>query len=208
MAPHNLPTTQIPAVSKEIKEVRVEQVPSNVFVAHEGILLTIHEKASENDLNKLMVDLVFDRSRHADRNSHSGSFHYVEKDGSFHSGEEGSVGTLAVNRPSSAYPVAAPSLLTGLLEFSHLGWDCSGQADKELRVEVGAICHVHHKNLVQFLGYCVESIQRYVAQEYANMGILNEKSDSYSFGRDPVDHGRSANGVEKDQFLIIFSNSI
>jgi serine/threonine protein kinase len=44
----------------------------------------------------------------------------------------------------------------------------------------------------------------YVAPEYANTGMLNEKSDIYSFGvlllesvtgRDPVDHGRPANEV-------------
>ena len=45
---------------------------------------------------------------------------------------------------------------------------------------------------------------RYVAPEYANSGLLNEKSDIYSFGvllleavtgRDPVDYGRPANEV-------------
>jgi len=45
---------------------------------------------------------------------------------------------------------------------------------------------------------------RYVAPEYANTGLLNEKSDIYSFGvllleaitgRDPVDYGRPANEV-------------
>ena len=47
-------------------------------------------------------------------------------------------------------------------------------------------------------------IRRYVAPEYANTGMLNEKSDIYSFGvllleavtgRDPVDYGRPANEV-------------
>lgn len=46
---------------------------------------------------------------------------------------------------------------------------------------------------------------RYVAPEYANTGLLNEKSDIYSFGvllleaitgRDPVDYERPANEVE------------
>lgn len=45
---------------------------------------------------------------------------------------------------------------------------------------------------------------RYVAPEYANTGLLNEKSDIYSFGvllleavtgRDPVDYARPANEV-------------
>lgn len=50
--------------------------------------------------------------------------------------------------------------------------------------------------------YCMNS---YVAPEYANTGLLNEKSDIYSFGvllleavagRDPVDYGRPANEVQ------------
>jgi hypothetical protein len=37
-----------------------------------------------------------------------------------------------------------------------------GQAEKEFRVEVEAIGHVRHKNLVRLLGYCVEGTQRYL----------------------------------------------
>ena len=37
-----------------------------------------------------------------------------------------------------------------------------GQAEKEFRVEVEAIGHVRHKNLVRLLGYCVEGTQRLV----------------------------------------------
>lgn len=46
----------------------------------------------------------------------------------------------------------------------------------------------------------------YVAPEYANSGLLNEKSDIYSFGvllleavtgRDPVDYSRPANEVPR-----------
>lgn len=39
-------------------------------------------------------------------------------------------------------------------------WVCRGQAEKEFRVEVEAIGHVRHKNLVRLLGYCVEGIHR------------------------------------------------
>lgn len=38
---------------------------------------------------------------------------------------------------------------------------CRGQAEKEFRVEVEAIGHVRHKNLVRLLGYCVEGVHRY-----------------------------------------------
>ncbi|KAM0954573.1 putative protein kinase RLK-Pelle-RLCK-V family [Dioscorea sansibarensis] len=122
-APNSLPVTQIPVVSKEIREVRVEQVAANDFVASDGILLTIHDKARENDSDKVMVHLGLGKSRLADGNSLSGSFHHTEKEGCSLSGEDGNSGTAAVYRPaSSSYPITAPSPLTGLPEFSHLGW--------------------------------------------------------------------------------------
>ncbi|KAI3886746.1 hypothetical protein MKW92_015209 [Papaver armeniacum] len=126
-----------------------------------------------------------------------------------------------------------------------------GQAEKEFRVEVEAIGHVRHKNLVRLLGYCVEGIHRmlvyeyvnngnleqwlhgamrqhgslswearmkvilctakaYVAPEYANTGMLNEKIDVYSFGvllleavtgRDPVDYGRPSDEINLVEWL-------
>lgn len=122
-APNRLPVTQIPAVSKEIREVRVEQVPANDFVASDGILLTIHDKARENDSDKVMVHLGLGKSRPADSNSLSGSFHHTEKEGGSLSGEDGNSGIVSVYRPaSSSYRITAPSPLTGLPEFSHLGW--------------------------------------------------------------------------------------
>ncbi|KAF8401227.1 hypothetical protein HHK36_012156 [Tetracentron sinense] len=120
-ATDKLPLSQIPNVSKEIKEVRVEQVSANKFVPREGILLTIHEKSSDKDSDRVLVHLGMDKSRNGDHNSQSGSFHHVEKDGGSQSGEEGNSGTVIAYRPSS-YPITAPSPLTGLPEFSHLGW--------------------------------------------------------------------------------------
>lgn len=52
---------------------------------------------------------------------------------------------------------------------------------------------------------------RYVAPEYANSGLLNEKSDVYSYGvvlleaitgRDPVDYGRPAPEVCSSNVII------
>ncbi|ONK63074.1 uncharacterized protein A4U43_C07F11140 [Asparagus officinalis] len=217
----NLPVSQIPAVSKEIKEVRVEQVSSDGFVPRDGILLTIHDKTSDNDSDKVMLHLGLGKSRHGETNSHSGSFHHVDKDASSQSGEEGGSGTFGVYRPSSSYPITAPSPLVGLPEFSHLGWghwftlrdlelatnrfakdnvlgeggygvvyrghlingtpvavkkllNNLGQAEKEFRVEVEAIGHVRHKNLVRLLGYCVEGTQRMLVYEYVNNGNLEQ----------------------------------
>ena len=36
-----------------------------------------------------------------------------------------------------------------------------GQAEKEFKVEVEAIGHVQHKNLVRLLDYCAEGAHRY-----------------------------------------------
>ncbi|KAJ3695283.1 hypothetical protein LUZ60_000660 [Juncus effusus] len=49
-----------------------------------------------------------------------------------------------------------------------------GQAEKEFRVEVEAIGHVRHKNLVRLLGYCVEGINRILVYEYVNNGNLEQ----------------------------------
>ncbi|PWZ09693.1 hypothetical protein Zm00014a_012755 [Zea mays] len=53
-------------------------------------------------------------------------------------------------------------------------WVCRGQAEKEFRVEVEAIGHVRHKNLVRLLGYCVEGIHRMLVYEYVNNGNLEQ----------------------------------
>ncbi|URD83938.1 STYKc [Musa troglodytarum] len=49
-----------------------------------------------------------------------------------------------------------------------------GQAEREFRVEVEAIGHVRHKNLVRLLGYCVEGTQRMLVYEYVNNGNLEQ----------------------------------
>ncbi|CAO2208065.1 unnamed protein product [Urochloa humidicola] len=213
----NIPITQIPAISKEIKEVRVEQVPASEYAAHDGVLLTIQDKSSDRDSDKAMAHLGVSKSRRGDE-SHSGSFRYMDNDAGFQSAEEGGSGTF---RQGSAHAITAPSPLVGLPEFSYLGWghwftlrdlelatnrfskdniigeggygvvyrgqlingspvavkkllNNLGQAEKEFRVEVEAIGHVRHKNLVRLLGYCVEGTQRMLVYEYVNNGNLEQ----------------------------------
>lgn len=120
-AKENIPISQIPAVSKEIKEVRVEQVSTNEFAPRDGILLTIHDKNSEKESDKVLVHLGMGKMRNGDNSSQSGSFHHADKDGcGSQSGEEGSSGTFGAYK--SSHPITAPSPLVGLPEFSHLGW--------------------------------------------------------------------------------------
>ncbi|CAL0311187.1 unnamed protein product [Lupinus luteus] len=217
--------SQIPSVSKEIKEVSVEQVSSNEFAPSDGMLVTVHDKLNGKESDEVMVHLGVGKKRgNWDSGSCSDSFHRVEKDGggSQQSGEEGSSGTVTLYKhSSSSLPVTAPSPLSGLPEFSHLGWghwftlrdlqlatnrfskdnvvgeggygvvyhgqlvngtpvavkkilNNLGQAEKEFRVEVEAIGHVRHKNLVRLLGYCIEGTDRMLVYEYVNNGNLDQ----------------------------------
>ncbi|KAG5232276.1 receptor protein [Salix suchowensis] len=218
---NRLPLSQIPTISKEIKEVRVEQVSTNEFVPRDGILLTIHDKSSDKESDKVLVHLGMGKVKNGDNMSQSDSFHHSDRDCGSQSGEEGSSGTVTVYQPSSSYPITAPSPLSGLPEFSHLGWghwftlrdlelatnrfskenilgeggygvvyqghlingtpvavkkilNNLGQAEKEFRVEVEAIGHVRHKNLVRLLGYCMEGTHRMLVYEYVNNGNLEQ----------------------------------
>ncbi|XP_010544138.1 PREDICTED: probable receptor-like protein kinase At5g18500 [Tarenaya hassleriana] len=215
----SLPVSQIPPVSKEIKEVRVEHVSASNFAPRDGILLTIQDKNSKES-DKVLLHLDVGGKRKNGDYSRSGSFHRVDSDKHSQSGEEGFSG--GVNKPSSSsYNMAGPSPLTGLPEFSHLGWghwftlrdlelatdkfakenvlgeggygivyrgnlingtpvavkkilNNLGQAEKEFRVEVDAIGHVRHKNLVRLLGYCIEGTHRMLVYEYVNNGNLEQ----------------------------------
>ena len=62
------------------------------------------------------------KAKNGDNNSSHGSFNHLEKDGRSQSGEEGSSGTFAAYTRTSSHPITAPSPLSGLPEFSHLGW--------------------------------------------------------------------------------------
>ncbi|CAL9114365.1 unnamed protein product [Musa acuminata var. zebrina] len=49
-----------------------------------------------------------------------------------------------------------------------------GQAEKEFNVEVEAIGHVRHKNLVRLMGYCAEGEHRMLVYEYVDNGNLEQ----------------------------------
>lgn len=112
-----LPLSQIPAVSEEIKEIKVDQASANHYFPQDGAFLTLSDKFPDKELEKVLI-----HSKNGDNGSQSGSFNNVEQEGAgSQSGEEGVAGTLSVHRPSSR-PITAPSPLSGLPEFSHLGW--------------------------------------------------------------------------------------
>ncbi|KAF3964154.1 hypothetical protein ACB098_06G230000 [Castanea mollissima] len=76
---------------------------------------------------------------------------------------EGGYGVVYQGRLINGTDVAVKKLLNNL-----------GQAEKEFRVEVEAIGHVRHKNLVRLLGYCVEGVHRMLVYEYVNNGNLEQ----------------------------------
>ncbi|KAL3505554.1 hypothetical protein ACH5RR_030936 [Cinchona calisaya] len=200
-----LPISQIPKVSKEIKEIRVDQYSTKNYADHDMDFLTLQDKFSEKDSDKLLSSC------------RSGSFTNLEKDGvAYESGDKGGAGAIYHSQS-----VAVSSPLSGLPEVSHLGWghwftlrdleiatnifskenvigeggygvvyhgklingtpvavkkilNNIGQAEKEFRVEVEAIGHVRHKNLVRLLGYCIEGTQRLLVYEYVNNGNLEQ----------------------------------
>ncbi|KAG2333721.1 hypothetical protein Bca4012_016683 [Brassica carinata] len=194
-----------PSVPEEIKEIRVDEVSSTNGDGNG--YPSISEKFGDKEPEKGVAVVVAAESENGDGSSRSGSFNHLEK-------KDGS-------SVSSANHLTAPSPLSGLPEFSHLGWghwftlrdlqmatnqfsrdniigdggygvvyrgnlvngspvavkkllNNLGQADKDFRVEVEAIGHVRHKNLVRLLGYCMEGTQRMLVYEYVNNGNLEQ----------------------------------
>ncbi|XP_010517847.1 PREDICTED: probable receptor-like protein kinase At2g42960 [Camelina sativa] len=76
---------------------------------------------------------------------------------------EGGYGVVYRGKLVNGTEVAVKKLLNNL-----------GQAEKEFRVEVEAIGHVRHKNLVRLLGYCIEGVHRMLVYEYVNSGNLEQ----------------------------------
>ncbi|KAJ6897524.1 receptor-like protein kinase [Populus alba x Populus x berolinensis] len=103
----------MPKVSEEIKEIGVDQNS-----AHNDGFPSLHDKfGDKEEADKALIQL-----ENGDDSSQSGSFNHVEKVGvGSQSGEEGGTKVASVHRPSS-HPLTAPSPLSGLPEFSQLGW--------------------------------------------------------------------------------------
>ncbi|CDP07626.1 unnamed protein product [Coffea canephora] len=194
-----LQISQIPKVSKEIKEIKVDQYSAKNYAAHDIDILTLQDKFSDKDSDKL---LSCEKAMTADNSSQYDSFTNLEKEGvACKSGEKGGVGAIY-----NSHPVAVSSLLSGLPKFAHLGrghWftlrDLEAANNRfskenvigeggygvvyrgrlingflEFRVEVEAIGHVHQKNLVRLLGYCIEGTHRLLVYEYVNNGNLEQ----------------------------------
>ncbi|WOH15802.1 hypothetical protein DCAR_0935348 [Daucus carota subsp. sativus] len=198
-ATEKLPISQNQIVSSEFKEIRMDQNSAKNFVAYGGEFSTSEDKYNGKDSDKLLEHLRDDQIKNPNINSRSGSFNKLE-DTTFQN-------------------VSSP--LSGLPEFSHLGWghwftlrdlevatnrfskdnvigeggygvvyqgylpngsiiavkkifNNLGQAEKDFKIEVEAIGHVRHKNLVRLLGYCIEGTQRMLVYEYVNNGNLEQ----------------------------------
>ncbi|XP_028786968.1 probable receptor-like protein kinase At5g18500 [Neltuma alba] len=210
-----IPFSHMLSISEEIKEIRVDQVSANNHM-QSGAFMSLNDKFSDRDSEKVLI-----QTKNGDTSSQSGSFNHMDKDAAgSQSGEESGAMTISAYR-SSLHPITAPSPLSGLPEFSHLGWgywftlrdlelatkrfsrdnvigeggygivyrgqlingnpvavkkllNNLGQAEKEFRVEVEAIGHVRHKNLVRLLGYCIEGTHRLLVYEYVNNGNLEQ----------------------------------
>lgn len=110
-----LPVNQIPNVSREIKEIRVDQASANNYMSRNSFL-TLNDKYSDRESEKVLIHT------NGDCSSRSGSFNNAEKENvGSPSGDEGGPGAAHTHKPSS-HPITAPSPLSGLPEFSHLGW--------------------------------------------------------------------------------------
>ncbi|KAF5949541.1 hypothetical protein HYC85_011534 [Camellia sinensis] len=212
------PLSQIPNVSKDIKVDRVGG--QNHRDNPESLVLSVHDKSSDKNSEKMSVHLGMHKSSDADNISQCSSMFHHERGCSSQSGEEGNSGTIR-KQSSLLYGLPMASPLIGLPEVSHLGWghwftlrdlqlatnrfspenvlgeggygvvykgilvngtevavkkllNNLGQAEKEFRVEVEAIGHVRHKNLVRLLGYCIEGVHRMLVYEYVNNGNMEQ----------------------------------
>lgn len=119
-ATDKLPISQNQIVSSEFKEIRMDQNSANNFVAYGGDFSTSENKYNGKDSDKLLEHLKDDQIKNANINSQSGSFNKLEdNDIVSESGEKGNRND--VYQPSS-HPQNVSFPLSGLPEFSQLGW--------------------------------------------------------------------------------------
>ena len=111
------PLSQIPNVSKDIKVDKVGA--QNCHDQAESASIPVHDKASDNNSEKLLVHLGMSKSSDADNISQCSSIYHHERGFSSMSGEEGSSGTF---KKQSTLGMVTASPLIGLPEISHLGW--------------------------------------------------------------------------------------
>ncbi|KAK4478363.1 hypothetical protein RD792_017653 [Penstemon davidsonii] len=185
-----LPLTQIPNESSEIKVIRVDH-NSEKYNEKDSDKLLVHfnnDKEKKNEDNSQLYAscnyVEKDEAANMDMNhlssplaglpelSHLGWGHWftlrdLEVATNKFSKEniigEGGYGVVFRGRLINGTLVAVKRLLNNL-----------GQAEKEFGVEVEAIGHVRHKNLVRLLGYCVEGTHRLLVYEYVNNGNLEQ----------------------------------
>lgn len=110
---------QIPNVSKDIKVDRVGDQSTHDHP--ESLYLTVNDKSSDKNTEKMLVHLGRSKSSDVDNISQCSSVHHHEMGCSSQSGEEGSSGN-ARKQSSLSNGLAMASPLIGLPEVSHLGW--------------------------------------------------------------------------------------
>uniref|UniRef100_A0A2P2JD26 non-specific serine/threonine protein kinase n=2 Tax=Rhizophora mucronata TaxID=61149 RepID=A0A2P2JD26_RHIMU len=107
-----LPVSQVLMVSEEIKEIMVDNNSAN-----HGAFYSFNDKFSDRESEKVLI-----QSENGDNSGQFGYSNPIEKD-RVHSevGDDESVGRPSFYKPSS-HPLTVASPLSGLPEFSHLGW--------------------------------------------------------------------------------------
>lgn len=110
---------QIPNVSKDIK---VDRVGVQNYPDHsETVYLTVNDKSSDKNSEKMLVHLGRSKSSDVDNVSQCSSVYHHERACSSQSGEDGSSGNFH-KQSSMSYGIAMASPLIGLPEISQLGW--------------------------------------------------------------------------------------
>lgn len=114
------PPSGIPNVSKDIK---VDKVGVQNSHSHpESVFIPFHDKASDENLDKVLVQSGMSKSSDVDNISPCSSIYHHERGCSSISGDEGSSGYGKKQSTLSYGGMVTASPLIGLPEFSHLGW--------------------------------------------------------------------------------------